>query len=59
MQRLRVIQPSTRSTLDEYDSRPPLARYVWYVTWYMYLRCSETTYAHVQLPVFLPLTSLT
>ena len=30
---LRVIQPSTRKTLGEYDSRPPLARYVWYVTW--------------------------
>ena len=32
-----VIQPSTRSTLGEYDSRPPLARYVWYVTWYFTL----------------------
>ena len=56
---LRVTQPSTRSTLGEYDSRPPLARYVWYLTWYLRSSCcSETTYAHVQLPVFLPLSTL-
>ena len=56
---LCVIQPSTRSTLGEYDSRPPLARYVWYVTWYLRSSCcSETHYAHVKLPVFLPLSTL-
>ena len=56
---LRVIQPSTRSTLGEYDSRPPLARYVWCVTWYLRSSCcSETHYAHVKLPVFLPLSTL-
>ena len=53
---------STRSTLGEYDSRPPLARYVWYVT--SYLRSSCCSEIHVRprfLPVFLPLplTSLT
>ena len=55
----RVIQPSTRSTLGEYDSRPPLAGYVWCVTWYLRSSCcSETHYAHVKLPVFLPLSTL-
>ena len=34
---LRVIQPSTRSTLGEYDSRPLLARYVWYVPYLILL----------------------
>ena len=54
-----VIQPSTRSTLGEYDSRPPLARYVWYFT--SYLRsscCSETQVRPRLLPVFLPLSTL-
>ena len=46
---LCVIRPSTRSTLGEYDSRPPLARYVWYVTWF---------YAHVQLGLFYRLSTL-
>ena len=56
---LRVIQPSTHSTLGEYDSCPPLARYVWCVTWYLRSSCcSETHYAHVKLPVFLPLSTL-
>ena len=56
---LRVIQPATRSTLGEYDSHPPLARYVWYLTCYLRSSCcSETTYAYVQLPVFLPLSTL-
>ena len=56
---MRVIQPSTRSTLGEYDSRPPLARYVCCVTWYLRSSCcSETHYAHVKLPVFLPLSTL-
>ena len=56
---MRVIQPSTRSTLGEYDSCPPLARYVWCVTWYLRSSCcSETHYAHVKLPVFLPLSTL-
>ena len=56
---LRVIQPSTRSTLGEYDSRPPLARYMWYFT--SYLRsscCSETHVCPRLLPVFLPLSTL-
>ena len=53
---LRVIQPSTRSTLGEYDSRPPLARYVWCVTWYLRSSCCSET--HVKLPVFLPLSTL-
>ena len=56
---LRVIQPSTRSTLGEYDSRPPLARYVWYFA--SYLRsscCSETRVRPLLLPVFLPLSTL-
>ena len=57
--RLHVIQPSTRSTLGEYDSRPPLARYVWCVTWYLRSSCcSETHYANIKLPVFLPLSTL-
>ena len=38
---------------------PPLARYVWCVTWYLRSSCcSETHYAHVKLPVFLPLSTL-
>ena len=41
---LRVIQPSTRSTLGEYDSHPPLARYVWYVTWYLRSSCCSETH---------------
>ena len=57
---LRIIQPSAHSTLSEYDSRPPLTRYVWYVTWYLRSSCcSETQYAHVHLSLstaFLPLT---
>ena len=56
---LRVIQPSTCSTLGEYDSRPTLARYVWYFT--SYLRsscCSETHVCPRLLPVFLPLSTL-
>ena len=45
--------------VGEYDSRPPLARYVWCVTWYLRSSCcSEAHYAHVQLPVFLPLSTL-
>ena len=44
---MRVIQPSTRSTLGEYDIRPPLARYVWHVTWN--LAVLRPTYAHVHL----------
>ena len=56
---LRVIQPSTRSTLGEYDSRPPLARYVWYVTWYLRSSCCSETHVHPRfLPVFLPLSTL-
>ena len=50
---LRVIQPSTHSTLSEYDSRPQLAtcRYVWYVTWYPFtlLAVLRPTYGHVHL----------
>ena len=55
-----VIQLSTRSTLGEYNNCPPLARYVWYVTWYLRSSCcSETHYAHVKLHVnFLPLYTL-
>ena len=56
---LRVIQPSTRSTLGEYDSRPPLARYVWYVTWYLRSSCCSETHVRPRfLPVFLPLSTL-
>ena len=56
---LCVIQLLTLSTLGEYDSRPLLARYVWCVTWYLRSSyCSETHYAHVKLPVFLPLSTL-
>ena len=48
------VQRSVRITVA-----PPLARYVWYVTWYLRSSCcSETHYAHVQLPVFLPLSTL-
>ena len=43
---MRVIQPSTRSTLGEYDSRSPLARYVWYVTWYLRSSCCSETHVH-------------
>ena len=33
--------------------------HVWYVTWYLRSSCcSETHYAHVKLPVFLPLSTL-
>ena len=53
---LRVIQLPTLSTLGEYDSHLPLARCVW---WYLRSSCcSETHYAHVKLPVFLPLSTL-
>ena len=49
--------------LGEYDNCPPLARCVWYVTWYLHSSCcSETQYAHIHFDlstVFLPLTSLT
>ena len=56
---LCVIQPSTRSTLGEYDSRPPLARYVWYVTWYLRSSCCSETHVRPRfLPVFLPLSTL-
>ena len=56
---LRVIQPSTRSTLSEYDSCPPLARYVWYVTWYLRSSCCSETHVRPRfLPVFLPLSTL-
>ena len=56
---LRVIQPSTHSTLGEYDSRPPLARYVWYVTWYLRSSCCSETHVRPHfLPVFLPLSTL-
>ena len=56
---LRVIQPSARSTLSEYDSRPPLARYVWCVTWYLRSSCCSETHVHPRfLPVFLPLSTL-
>ena len=45
----------SRSTLGEYDSRPPLARYVWYVTWYLCSSCcSETQYTHVHFKSFYP-----
>ena len=55
----RVIQPSTRSTLGEYDSHPPLSRCVWYVTWYLRSSCcSETNVRPRFLPVFLPLSTL-
>ena len=56
---LRVIQPSTRSTLGEYDSYPPLARYVWYVTWYLRSSCCSETHVRPRfLPVLLPLSIL-
>ena len=56
---MRVIQLPTLSTHGEYDSRPPLARYVWCVTWYLCSSCcSETHYAHVKLLVFLPFSTL-
>ena len=55
----RVIQPSTRSTLGEYDSRPPLARYVWYFTSYLRSSCCSETHVRPRLlPVFLPLSIL-
>ena len=42
-----------------YDSRPPLARYVWYVTWYLSSSCcSEPQIAHVQLCPFCHLSTL-
>ena len=43
---LRVIRPSTCSMLGEYDSRPPLARYVWYLTWYLCSSCCSETHVH-------------
>ena len=46
---LRVIQRSTCSTLGEYDSRPPLARYVWYLTWYLRSSCCSETHVHLGL----------
>ena len=58
---LRFECYSTRSTLGEYDSRPLLARYVWYVTWYLRSSCCSETYAHASFRSFypfLPLTSL-
>ena len=56
---LRVIQPSTRSTLGEYDSRPPLARYVWYFTSYLRSSCCSETHVRPRLlPVFLSLSTL-
>ena len=56
---LCVIQPSTRSTLGEYDSRPPLARYVWYFISYLRSSCCSETHVRPRfLPVFLPLSTL-
>ena len=56
---LRVIQPSTRSTLGECDSRLLLARYVGYATWYLRSSCcSETQYAHVHFWSFCRLSIL-
>ena len=56
---LRVIQPSTCSTLGEYDSCPPLARYVWYFTSYLRSSCCSETHVRPRLlPVFLPLSTL-
>ena len=55
----RVIQPSTHLTLGEYDSRPPLARYVWYFTSYLRSSCCSETHVRPRLlPVFLPLSTL-
>ena len=41
---LRVLQPSARSTLGECGSRSPLARYVWYLTWYLQSSCCSETH---------------
>ena len=40
-------------------SRPPLAKYVWYVTWYLRSSCCSETHVRPRfLPVFLPLSTL-
>ena len=59
---LHVGRPTTRSVLGVhvYDSHPPPARYVWYVTCYLHSSCcSETQYAHVHFKSYYGLSTLT
>ena len=43
------------STLGVYDSRPLLARYVWYVIWYLSSSCCfELQCTYIQLSPFYP-----
>ena len=54
-----IVQPFTSSTLGVYNSRPPLATYVWCVTWYLSSSCcSELQCSHVQLSLFYHLSTL-
>ena len=58
-ERKSEVQPTTRSTLGVYNSRPPLAKYVWYVTSYLCSSCcSEPQFAHVQISPFYLLSIL-
>ena len=43
-----IVQPTTRSTLGVYDNRPPLARYVRYVTCYVGSFCCSGPSAPMQ-----------
>ena len=52
---LHIVQPTTSSTLGVYDSRPPLARYMWYLSSSC---CFEPQCAHVQLSPFYHLSTL-
>ena len=55
----RIAQPTTSSTLSVYDSHPPLATYVWYVTWYLSSSCcSEPQCTHIQLSPLYHLSTL-
>ena len=50
-----IVQPNMSSTLGVYDSRPLLARYVWYVIWYLSSSCCfELQCTYIQLSPFYP-----
>ena len=54
-----MVQPATNSMLGVYKSRPPLAKYVWYIAWYLSSSCgSEPQCAHIYLSPLYHLSTL-
>ena len=47
------FHPTTHSMLGEYDSRLPLARYMWQVTWHLGSLLFWAQFTHTQLASFL------